>query len=176
MERLFQWTQSALTGYWAEIVAAVFGVFAVWFRDRIIKFIRLSWDAVALLIRVRKAIKCESPWLVKPPRPLEKLGKSRIPILSIANLKGGVGKTTIAANLSGYFSSEATSVRDATRRCRVLAIDLDFQGSLSSVLLKYDDRVPPRATYDMFFAIFCSAFRRCPQRVVFTAGRQPDGV
>jgi cellulose biosynthesis protein BcsQ len=50
-----------------------------------------------------------------------------IPILVIANLKGGVGKTTIAANLLAYFECEKNE--------RVLAIDLDYQGSLSSMLL-----------------------------------------
>jgi cellulose biosynthesis protein BcsQ len=52
---------------------------------------------------------------------------SSIPIMVIANLKGGVGKTTLAANLSAYF--------EHTRDERVLAIDLDYQGSLSSMLL-----------------------------------------
>jgi cellulose biosynthesis protein BcsQ len=50
-----------------------------------------------------------------------------IPILVVANLKGGVGKTTIAANLLAYFERE--------KKERVLAIDLDYQGSLSSMLL-----------------------------------------
>jgi cellulose biosynthesis protein BcsQ len=50
-----------------------------------------------------------------------------IPIMVIANLKGGVGKTTLAANLAAYF--------EHTRNERILAIDLDYQGSLSSMLL-----------------------------------------
>lgn len=52
--------------------------------------------------------------------------QSSIPIILFANLKGGVGKTTLAANLATYF--------EVQHRERVLAIDLDFQGSLSSML------------------------------------------
>jgi cellulose biosynthesis protein BcsQ len=73
-------------------------------------------------------------------------GESKIPILTVANLKGGVGKTTIAANLAGYFCSEAQSRKNPGQTCRVLLIDLDFQGSLSSMVLKYEDRVPTRNT------------------------------
>jgi cellulose biosynthesis protein BcsQ len=45
-----------------------------------------------------------------------------IPIVLFANLKGGVGKTTLAANLTSYFEIQHAE--------RVLAINLDFQGSL----------------------------------------------
>lgn len=46
-----------------------------------------------------------------------------IPIITVANMKGGVGKTTIAANLAMYF-------RVSTGK-PVLLIDFDYQGSLS---------------------------------------------
>lgn len=72
----------------------------------------------------------ESVWLRSPIQPPENylpaMEKS-IPILLVANLKGGVGKTTIAANLVPYFEQECDE--------RVLALDLDYQGSLSSMLL-----------------------------------------
>lgn len=45
--------------------------------------------------------------------------------MSVGNLKGGVGKTTIAANLA---------IALVRSRLRVLAIDLDFQASLSITL------------------------------------------
>ena len=48
-----------------------------------------------------------------------------IPVLSIGNLKGGVGKTTIVANLASALVQSGM---------RVLAIDLDFQASLSVAL------------------------------------------
>jgi cellulose biosynthesis protein BcsQ len=53
--------------------------------------------------------------------------RNSIPIIVVANLKGGVGKTTIATNLAAYF--------EARHGERILAIDLDYQGSMSSMLL-----------------------------------------
>lgn len=49
---------------------------------------------------------------------------SSIPILMFGNQKGGVGKSTLVANLAGAF---------AARGERVLCVDLDYQGSLSSL-------------------------------------------
>jgi len=51
-----------------------------------------------------------------------------IPVISVLNFKGGVGKTTICANLAGYFASIGK---------RVLLIDFDYQGSLSNMLLNH---------------------------------------
>lgn len=50
----------------------------------------------------------------------------RTPIISVLNLKGGVGKTTITANLAAALDSMGY---------RVLLLDLDFQGSLTSLFL-----------------------------------------
>jgi len=47
-------------------------------------------------------------------------------IVTIANLKGGVGKSTLTANLGRYFHSRGNNV---------LLIDFDYQGSLSNTLL-----------------------------------------
>jgi cellulose biosynthesis protein BcsQ len=51
------------------------------------------------------------------------------PIILVANLKGGVGKSTLSANLAAYFSASGK---------RVLLIDADYQGSLSNMLLSAD--------------------------------------
>ncbi|MEL6978664.1 MAG: ParA family protein [Pseudomonadota bacterium] len=53
-------------------------------------------------------------------------------VICVANFKGGVGKTTVAANLGAFL---AAPYGDRTlQRKRVLFIDTDFQGSLSSML------------------------------------------
>jgi cellulose biosynthesis protein BcsQ/F0F1-type ATP synthase membrane subunit b/b' len=50
----------------------------------------------------------------------------KVPVVSVLNLKGGVGKTTLTAYLAWAM---------ARRGYRVLLIDLDLQGSLSSLFL-----------------------------------------
>jgi cellulose biosynthesis protein BcsQ len=64
---------------------------------------------------------------IEPPADYERAVKKSIPIIVVANLKGGVGKTTTVANLVGHYGLK--------KNLRVLAIDLDFQGSLSEVLV-----------------------------------------
>jgi cellulose biosynthesis protein BcsQ len=59
------------------------------------------------------------------------LAERKVPILSVLNLKGGVGKTTVAANLAGAFGDMGQ---------RVLLIDLDYQRSLSQLLLDDEKR------------------------------------
>ncbi len=54
------------------------------------------------------------------------LRQRRAPVVAVLNFKGGVGKTTLTANLAAVL---------AGRGERVLAIDLDYQGSLTSLLL-----------------------------------------
>jgi chromosome partitioning protein len=53
-------------------------------------------------------------------------------VIAIANLKGGVGKTTITHNLAGAL---------AERRKRVLLIDMDHQANLSSIYAGSEDDV-----------------------------------
>lgn len=54
------------------------------------------------------------------------LNERRTPIISLLNLKGGVGKTTLASYLAWGL---------ARRGYRLLLVDLDLQGSLSSLFL-----------------------------------------
>jgi chromosome partitioning protein len=64
-------------------------------------------------------------------------------IVTIGNLKGGVGKTTIAANLAAYISE--------TRKQPVLLIDLDYQGSLSNMLMLAIDQEEVTSNVDRLF-------------------------
>jgi len=59
--------------------------------------------------------------------PFLPLNIRRTPIISLANFKGGVGKTTLTANLGAAFAAEGL---------RVLLIDLDHQSSLSGLCLE----------------------------------------
>lgn len=51
-------------------------------------------------------------------------------IVSVANLKGGVGKTTLTAHLASAF---------AAKGYKVLLVDFDLQGTLSSFFINYTD-------------------------------------
>lgn len=53
-------------------------------------------------------------------------------VVSVLNLKGGVGKTTVTAHLGAAF---------AARGYRVLLVDLDLQGTLSSFFIPHSDIV-----------------------------------
>lgn len=73
-------------------------------------------------------------WLRKPyqrPNDYVSIVNNSIPIISIVNLKGGVGKTTIAANLVAFLGEQR---RKDGSPLNILVIDLDYQGSLSSML------------------------------------------
>ncbi len=75
-------------------------------------------------------------WDSPPKRDLAKHARdlrAGCPVLTIVNFKGGVGKTTLAANLAAHF--------DRVGAC-VLLIDFDYQGSLTDyVILKFDQNL-----------------------------------
>lgn len=60
--------------------------------------------------------------IVRPPHYETNLRAARI--INVANLKGGVGKTTVTANLGAALAAKGK---------KVLLVDLDFQGSLSAM-------------------------------------------
>ncbi len=86
----------------------------------------------ALQKRINRALKSEGPIWTERVRndapefkPLDG-DERRTPVVSVLNLKGGVGKTTIAANLGACLDS---------RGFRTLLVDLDLQGSLTGIFL-----------------------------------------
>src|SRR5262249_30096765 len=82
------------------------------------------------------------------------------PVILVANLKGGVGKSTLVANLAAYFKEAGK---------RVLVIDGDYQGSLSNMLLAADgndrtsaeiNRVLEPGSTTGSFKVACYRFQR----------------
>lgn len=71
------------------------------------------------------------PFVPKQERP-ERPGGRTMRVVSLINLKGGVGKTTLCGNLAAAFGAANYKIRGGRAEpLRVLAIDLDFQGTLS---------------------------------------------
>lgn len=64
-------------------------------------------------------------------------------LITFGNLKGGVGKTTLAANFAAYLSH--------TRNKPVLLVDLDYQGSLSNMLMLANEREEVESRVDLLF-------------------------
>jgi cellulose biosynthesis protein BcsQ len=87
-------------------------------------------------------------WNLRPPSSFEPYrhqlwDSNGARIITVGNLKGGVGKTTVAANLAAYISE--------TRRQNVLLIDLDYQGSLSNMLMLATEREQVTSQVDRLF-------------------------
>jgi cellulose biosynthesis protein BcsQ len=105
-----------------------------------------------------------NPWLrpSRPDTPKFVPRAERGPaIIALLNVKGGVGKTTLAANLAATW---------AGRGERVLMIDLDYQGSLTQLVLPHTDlrvAAAERRLVQDYFATRAGAdaFRPCVHRV-----------
>jgi cellulose biosynthesis protein BcsQ len=92
--------------------------------------------------------------------PFVPLSQRKTAIISLLNLKGGVGKTTLTANLGAALAAQGL---------RVLLIDLDHQSSLTNLCLSTKERQEAKESnrfIDNFFEEGgdFEAFRRCVTR------------
>lgn len=141
------WNQLSLETV-AAIVVAVFS--AVLFEGW--RIARALWRRIAGFFGARRRLRrlyreitrtrTKGRW-IRPvsavDRNLQRRMGESIPVLLVANQKGGVGKTTLAANLGAYFALK--------RKMRVLFVDLDFQGTLSAPLLAMSNQENQRDSH-----------------------------
>lgn len=148
----FGWLLQMLVGKLGpEVAFAALGVLGYTVLRYTIKLWRRFWcfalsrrRALAAVARDRSGREGRGVWTISP---IERSDSYRVNIagsriLTIANLKGGVGKTTTAANVAAYLA------HDPAWRKRILLIDLDYQGSLSSMALPDNDRWLPSKGLD----------------------------
>jgi chromosome partitioning protein len=127
----------------AKIAVGVLGTIAAIGIGKAVQWVwpRLSslYASIRNVERARIAVSPEGKglWLaqsipLKPSSDYAAKSRTSIPIIVVANLKGGVGKTTVSANLVAHYAIK--------KRERVLAIDLDFQGSLTATAMSKHER------------------------------------
>jgi cellulose biosynthesis protein BcsQ len=154
------------------LIGALCVPLAKWLARLVLKFICFATSrsrAFRTVGRDKTKREGRGLWVSKPVTRSEtyKIDVRGAKILTIANLKGGVGKTTTAANIAAYLAS------DPAWKKRVLLIDLDYQGSLSSMVLPDNDRWLPAPNLDSLAnqavsgdfppALFVSSAKECKQ-------------
>lgn len=122
------WTTDLIKNY-LEIITGLVGL-------TLISVKAYSYGRDRLLRKVQLFMLGEEGFWDRKPRinmgsHIRKLRES-IPIVMVANYKGGVAKSTIVANLAAYFDSIGL---------RVLMIDFDYQGTLTDAVVNTDSQL-----------------------------------
>lgn len=141
----------------AEAGAAMLAVVSIlaygllkWLIAKLLKFRDFATSRQRALGAVGRKHTVDGPkegpgvWALQPITPPENYRSNLkgASILTVANLKGGVGKTTIAANIGAHLAAHPNWKK------KVLLIDLDYQGSLSSMCFPDDSSWLPPANTD----------------------------
>lgn len=125
-------------------IVALVGLALTWIGRRLLKWIKYLLtqkpdDSYWRVLRARSSVKRDGQglWLTitkERPTTYDLRMAAHPRIVTVANHKGGVGKTTTTANLASAFARRLSKP--------VLAIDLDYQGTLSALMFAGTDWRP----------------------------------
>ena len=141
----------------ATVITAVFTNIRNWLWEKTkaiwsyFSRINAALDAVKTIRENGTVREGEGLWLAKPIHHPDHYDTNieASNILSIANLKGGVGKSTIAANLAACLSMMLNfdnNNEPFQNQKPILLIDLDFQGTLAGFASPPNEVWPPHQT------------------------------
>ena len=176
-EDVWEWVLGKLGHSAAPFILGVLGFIGFAIARFAWRQLRRIWCFFTSRHRALGAVEREHPkdgpregkglWMTTPisqPENYEaNLGKPIV--LVVANHKGGVGKTTLTANLGAFWAQEWGK--------RVLLVDLDFQGTLSAMALREGNWLPPRGqdslatrtiSGDLEPSLFVSCAKEVPQQ------------